>query len=72
MGLFAPTGTPKEAINTVYNDIARVLRLPEMNRHFREQGADVIAGPPEQLSEYVRRDYARYGKLIKEIGLTPE
>src|SRR5688500_17403650 len=69
MGLFAPTGTPKEAINTVHNDIARVLRLPEMNRHFREQGADVIAGPPEQLSDYVRRDYARYAKLIKEIGL---
>ena len=72
MGLFAPTGTPKEAINTVHNDLARVLRLPEVSRHFREQGADVIAGPPEQLSEYVRRDYARYAKLIKEIGLTPE
>jgi tripartite-type tricarboxylate transporter receptor subunit TctC len=72
MGLFAPTGTPKDAINTVHNDLARVLRLPEVSRHFREQGAEVIAGPPEQLSEYVRRDYARYAKLIKEIGLTPE
>lgn len=72
MGLFAPAGTPKEAINTVHNDIARVLRLPEMSRHFSEQGADIIAGSPERLSEYVRRDYARYGKLIREIGLTAE
>ena len=72
MGLFAPSGTPKEAINTVHNDMARVLKQPEMSRHFRDRGADVIAGTPDQLSEYVRRDYARYGKLIKEIGLTPE
>lgn len=72
MGLFAPSGTPKDAINTVHNDMARVLKQPEMSRHFRDRGADVIAGTPEQLSEYVRRDYARYGKLIKEIGLTPE
>ena len=72
MGLFAPAGTSKDAINTVHNDIARVLKQPEMNRHFRDRGADVIAGTPAQLSEYVRRDYARYGKLIKEIGLTPE
>jgi len=72
MGLFAPAGTPKEAINTVHNDIARVLKQPEIARHFKDRGADIIAGAPEQLSEYVRRDYARYGKLIKEIGLTPE
>ncbi|HYH42384.1 MAG TPA: tripartite tricarboxylate transporter substrate binding protein [Burkholderiales bacterium] len=72
MGLFAPSGTPKEAINTVHNDIARVLKQPEIARHFKDRGADIIAGTPEQLSEYVRRDYARYGKLIKEIGLTPE
>ena len=72
MGLFAPAGTPKDAVTTVHNDMARVLKQPEMSRHFRDRGADVIAGTPDQLSEYVRRDYARYGKLIKEIGLTPE
>lgn len=72
MGLFAPTGTPKEAINIVHNDIARVLRLPEMRRHFSERGAEIIAGPPEQLADYVRKDYARYAALIKELGLTPD
>ena len=72
MGLFAPSATPKEAIAVAHNDIVRVLRTPEMTRHFNGQGADVIAGTPEQLREYVQRDHARYGKLIRDIGLTAE
>ena len=72
MGLFAPTGTPKAAIDTVHNDVVRVLRSPEMTRHFNNQGADIVAGTPEQLAAFVKRDYARYGKVIKDIGLTPE
>ena len=72
MGLFAPSATPKELISTVHNDLARVLRTPEMTRHFNGQGADIIAGPPQQLAEFVRRDSARYGKVIRDIGLTAE
>lgn len=72
MGLFAPTGTPKEAINTVHNDIARVLRQPEMRRHFNDRGAEIIAGSPGELADYVRKDYARYATLIREMGLTPD
>lgn len=72
MGLFAPAATPKAAIDTVYNDLARVLRAPEMTKTFNGYGADIIAGPPDQLAAAVRRDYDRYGKLIREIGLTAD
>jgi tripartite-type tricarboxylate transporter receptor subunit TctC len=72
MGLFAPAGTPREIISKVNVDLIRVLQLPEMRERFANQGADVLAGSPEQLAETVRRDAARYGKVIREIGLTAE
>jgi tripartite-type tricarboxylate transporter receptor subunit TctC len=69
MGLFAPTGTPADAIGVVHRDIARVLRQPDMTQHFSDRGAEILAGGPDQLAAYVRRDYARYGQVIRQIGL---
>lgn len=72
MGLFAPAGTPNEAIAVVHGAVARVLAQPEMQKHFAERGADILAGPPADLAAYVKRDFARYGRIIKAIGLVPE
>ena len=72
MGLLAPAGTPRDIISKVNADLNRVLQLPEMRERFANQGAEVLAGSPEQLTEIVRRDTARYGKVIREIGLTAE
>ena len=72
MGLFAPTGTPRDIIHKVSGDVIRVIQQPEMHQRFINQGAEVLAGTPEQLAETVRRDTARYAKLIKAIGLTAD
>lgn len=72
MGLLAPTGTPREIIVKVNTDMTRVLQLPEMRERFAGQGAEVLAGSPEQLAEYVRRDAVRYAKVIRDINLTAE
>jgi tripartite-type tricarboxylate transporter receptor subunit TctC len=72
MGLFAPAGTPRDIINKVGGDVIRVIQQPDMRQRFINQGAEVLAGSSEQLAETVRRDAARYAKLIKEIGLTAD
>ena len=72
MGLLAPAGTPRDIINKVNADLIRVLQLPEMRERFAQQGAEVLAGSPEQLAETVRRDAVRYAKVIKEISLTAD
>jgi len=72
MALLAPAGTPREIITRVGGDVNRVLRSPEMQERFVSLGQEVIAGPPEQLAEYARRDSARYAALIREINLQPE
>lgn len=69
MGLFLPSGTPREIIDRVGSDLAQVLQQPDMRKRFAVLGADVVAGPPEQLAEILRTERAMYTKLIKSIGL---
>ncbi len=72
MGLLAPTGTPREIVAKAGGDMNRVLKHPDLQQRFASLGQEVLAGSPEQLTEYMRRDRARFAALIKDIGLTPD
>lgn len=72
MALLAPAGTSRDIINKVGGDVNRVLKSPEMQERFVSLGQEVIAGSPEQVAEYARRDSARYAALIRDIDLKPE
>ncbi len=72
MGLFMPAGTPRELLAKIGADFIQVVRRADMRERFANQGAQAIAGPPEQLAELMRRESAVYARVIKEIGLTPD
>jgi tripartite-type tricarboxylate transporter receptor subunit TctC len=67
--ILAPAGTPKEIVARISGDIAKTLALPEVRDKLTAQGFDVSYLNPEQMSELMRRDTARWGKSLREIGL---
>jgi tripartite-type tricarboxylate transporter receptor subunit TctC len=67
--ILAPAGTPKEIVARISADIAKALALPEVRDKLVAQGFDVSYLNPEQMSELMRRDTARWGKSLREIGL---
>ncbi len=72
MGLFMPAGTPRDMVARIGGDFIQVVKRADMRERLASQGAEAIAGPPEQLAELLRRESAVYARVIKEIGLTPE
>ena len=72
MGLFLPAGTPRELANKIGADFIQVVKRADMRERLAGQGAEAIAGPPEQLADLMRRESAMYAKVIREIGLSPE
>ncbi len=68
-GVFAPAGTPKEIVAKLHADITSVLARPDIRERFSEQGAEVVAGTPEQLAAFVRRESALYAKIIQSSGI---
>jgi len=64
-GLFVPAGTPPDRIAKLRDDVAKVLRDPEIVRLFSEQGADIVADSPESATKRVRADIAKWREVIR-------
>jgi tripartite-type tricarboxylate transporter receptor subunit TctC len=71
-GMFVPAGTPRDITTKLTADIKRALQRPDVRERFASQGAEVIAGSPEQLAELIRRETALYAQVIKRAGVTAE
>jgi tripartite-type tricarboxylate transporter receptor subunit TctC len=69
-GLFAPAGTPKEIVGKINAETGRMLAVPEVRERIVREGATPVGSSPEQFSERVRNEIAKWAKVIKESGLT--
>ncbi len=68
-GIFAPAATPRPIIARLNTEINGALRLPEMQKRFAGEGLIPGGGTPEELGGFLRAELAKWGALIKEIGI---
>ena len=71
-GLTAPARTPQPIVRKLNTEIVSILNEPEMKARIAADGADPVASTPEQFSMHIRREIAKWAKLVKQIGLQPE
>jgi tripartite-type tricarboxylate transporter receptor subunit TctC len=71
-GLFAPARTPKAIIAKINRDVVYSLRLPEARDALLAQGAEAVPTTPEEFGAFVKREIAKWGKVIKEAGITAQ
>jgi tripartite-type tricarboxylate transporter receptor subunit TctC len=66
--LWAPAGTPREAVNRVHTAVTRAMQLPEIRDKFLAQGAEPLSGTPQEAGAYTRSEVAKWGKVVKASG----
>lgn len=71
-GLMAPVGTPPAIITGLNREIAKMLQMPDTLARFAPMGVVALGGTPEQFAAQIKSDLAKWGKLIKETGITLE
>lgn len=69
--MFAPAGTPMPLRQQISQDVARVLRLPDLKERLDAVGIHVTTTTPEEHDRRLRADIAAFAKVMKEIGLKP-
>jgi tripartite-type tricarboxylate transporter receptor subunit TctC len=53
-------------------EFVKALNDPAVTKPLLDQSLDILPGSPDELSQVLSRDLARYGTLIKEIGAKVE
>jgi tripartite-type tricarboxylate transporter receptor subunit TctC len=68
-GVLAPAGVPKPILNKVSQDIARVLRLPDVAEKMKTQGLVVATQSPDEFDAMIKSEAERYGKILRDAGV---
>jgi len=70
--MLAPAGTPKAVVDKLSAELARVLRLPDIEEKLASQGMQPFISTPEQVAALIRVEIAKYGKIIKAANIKLE
>jgi tripartite-type tricarboxylate transporter receptor subunit TctC len=70
IGMLAPAGTPKDIVDKLNGEIAKLVRTDEVKKLVAPTGMDPDPDTPEQFAAYVKADYDRWGKVVRESGAT--
>ena len=71
-GYIAPAGTPREIVKKLNEEINRAMQLPEVNAKLTGSGLIVVNESAEYYGEFIKTEYAKYGKIVRDIGLQPQ
>ena len=70
LGLFGPAGLPEEVLTKLRSEIRKAQALPEVREKLGAGGGlEPFVTTPEEFAALIRRDYERFGKLIKDVGI---
>jgi len=68
-GLYAPAGTPVDVVAKLNAAAKKAAQAEDFRKKIEQEGLAVSAGSPEELDAYVRREEARWRKVVKENNI---
>ena len=71
-GMVAPAKTPPAIVNKLSKEISRLLHQPDVKDKLAADGADAVGNTPAEFGAHIKSEVAKYGKLVKQIGLKAE
>ena len=72
VGLFAPARLPADIVARLNSIVADAVRAPELRDKLTAAGLDVQTGTPAAFGEYLQREVAKWGRLVKATGVSTQ
>jgi tripartite-type tricarboxylate transporter receptor subunit TctC len=70
-GVWVPAGTPVGVVDSLANDIARVLTAPDMRAWLEEHGADRMSMTQPEFARFVLQESESAKRIVEAVGLKP-
>jgi tripartite-type tricarboxylate transporter receptor subunit TctC len=68
LALLAPAGTPRDIVNRLNAEVAKLMESAETRKALYEAGVEVSLSTPDALGEYMVKEMERWGKVVKDTG----
>jgi tripartite-type tricarboxylate transporter receptor subunit TctC len=69
-GMFAPKGTPAERLDRLHDAVTKALTNPEFRQTMSGRGYTLTAMPRKEFADFVRKEHARMGGFVRNMGIS--
>jgi len=71
-GLLAPAATSRDIIIKLHTGVVRALQNPDVRQRLLNDGAEPVGSSPEEFTNYLRAETAKWAKVVQAAGIKPE
>jgi tripartite-type tricarboxylate transporter receptor subunit TctC len=71
-GMVAPAATPADRIVYLNRELLKVLKLQDIRQRLAASGADAAPSSPQEFAAYMKSELEKFGKLIRESGISSD
>ncbi|WP_068645462.1 Bug family tripartite tricarboxylate transporter substrate binding protein, partial [Variovorax soli] len=68
-GVVLKAGTPEPIANLLHDELVKAVRSPDVVQRYTELGLVVAPSTRAEFGELIRTETARWGKVIREVGV---
>jgi tripartite-type tricarboxylate transporter receptor subunit TctC len=72
LGVFVPVGTPPAITTLLNSEMNKALADPAIHKTLVDSAQEPTGGTIDSFAQFVRDDYAKYGRLVKELHIKVE
>lgn len=72
LGLFVAAGTPQAITERLAAEVSKALAEPAVRERYAQLGLEPVGGTPADIQRQYRADYAKYGRLIRDLSIRLE
>ena len=69
--VLGPKALPKDIVARWNREIDRIVQLPDVKERMAGDGMEPVGGSPERVREVLKRDIAKWQKVVKLAGIKP-
>jgi tripartite-type tricarboxylate transporter receptor subunit TctC len=70
--ILGPAGMPAPVVIRLNTEIVSILQTPELKERLAADGSEAVGSTPDQLLAHLRRETAKWAKVVKTAGIQPE
>jgi tripartite-type tricarboxylate transporter receptor subunit TctC len=70
--VLGPAGMPRAVVSRLNAEMTKAAQLPDVRERLTAEGANIVAGTPEQAMAHIQAEVARWMQVVKAAGIKPE